>query len=368
LDDSAPAAATSTLLRAEGALLSPVLIALGSSMREDTDVSGGYVDFGTVTEDEDVTAMDHSSVDRMLKHSVRPSTLAKYSRLWDKWASFSALHEVETVPPDMRALEIFIVNCAELAGPAGVENSTAAAVAHFTALEGWPSPFTTPRLSKILRGICNSYGKAAKPKKPFLRSHIILFMDMARKGSLLDWRAALPLALCYQQLLRGAEAFDLKGSNIVRHPEYFLIEVESAKNNPDGFSFKVPVDARRSNCVGQFLADFLVRMGIVLGNEKSYISCKISTAKGVMKDVPLVRVGDSTMRLACKRLIGAVGLDSRDYASHSCKRGGALAAMEAGLSHSQIQDLGRWASASMVGRYAAGDPVAREAASEIIRI
>jgi hypothetical protein len=265
-------------------------------------------------------------------------------------------------------LEIFIVNCAELAGSAGVANLTAAALAHFTALEGWPSPFTRPRLSKILRGIRNSYVKAAKPKKPFLRSHIILFMDMARKGSLLDWRAALPLALCYQQLLRGAEAFDLKGSNIVRHPEYFLIEVESAKNNPDGFSFKVPVDARRSNCVGQFLADFLVRMGIVLGNEKSYISCKISTAKGVMKAVPSVRVGDSTMRSACKRLIRAVGLDSRDYASHSCKRGGALAAMEAGLSHTQIQDFGRWASASMVGRYAAGDPVAREAASEVIRI
>jgi hypothetical protein len=150
LDESAPAAATLTPLRAEGALLSPVLIALGSSMREDTDVSDGYVDFGTVTEDEDVTAMDHSSVDRMLKHSVRPSTLAKYSRLWDKWASFSVLHEVETVPPDMRALEIFIVNCAELAGSGGVANSTVAVVAHFTALEGWPAPCMTPRLSKIL--------------------------------------------------------------------------------------------------------------------------------------------------------------------------------------------------------------------------
>jgi hypothetical protein len=103
LDESAPAAATLTPLRAEGALASPVLIALGSSMREDTDVSSGYVDFGTVTKDEDITAMDHSSVDRMLKHSMRPSTLAKYSRLWDKWASFSALHEVETVPPDMKS-------------------------------------------------------------------------------------------------------------------------------------------------------------------------------------------------------------------------------------------------------------------------
>jgi hypothetical protein len=33
----------------------------------------------------------------------------------------------------------------ELVGSAGVANLTAAAVAHFTALEGWPSPFTMPR-------------------------------------------------------------------------------------------------------------------------------------------------------------------------------------------------------------------------------
>jgi hypothetical protein len=74
------------------------------------------------------------------------------------------------------------------------------------------------------------------------------------------------------------------------------------------------------------------------------------------------------MRAACKRLIEAVGLDPSLYASHSCKRGGALAAMEAGLSQVQIQDLGRWSSSSMVARYTAGDASVREALSDVIRI
>jgi hypothetical protein len=90
--------------------------------------------------------------------------------------------------------------------------------------------------------------------------------------------------------------------------------------------------------------------------------------KGILKAVPATKVGSSTMRAACKRLIAAVGLDPTYYASHSCKRGGALAAMEAGLSQVQIQDLGCWASASMVGRYAGGDSAVREGASEVIRI
>jgi hypothetical protein len=60
------------------------------------------------------------------------------------------------------------------------------------------------------------------------------------------------------------------------------------------------------------------------------------------------------IRAGCKQLIEAVGLDSTRYASHSCKRGAALTAMEAGLSHVQIQDLGRWANSSMVLMYAGG--------------
>jgi hypothetical protein len=50
------------------------------------------------------------------------------------------------------------------------------------------------------------------------------------------------------------------------------------------------------------------------------------------------------------------------------QEGGALAAMESGLSQAQIQDLGRWASANMVGRYTGEDPAAREAAKEAIRL
>jgi hypothetical protein len=81
--------------------------------------------------------MDKSNVEKMLAGSVKASTLAKYSRLWDKWLVFSAFHEVDTMPPHMRALEIFISDTAELSGSAGVTNSTAAAVAHFCALEGY---------------------------------------------------------------------------------------------------------------------------------------------------------------------------------------------------------------------------------------
>jgi hypothetical protein len=54
--------------------------------------------------------------------------------------------------------------------------------------------------------------------------------------------------------------------------------------------------------------------------------------------------------------------------SHSCKRGAALAALEASLSQVLVQDLGRWASSAMVVRYAGAEPAVREALADVIKI
>jgi hypothetical protein len=149
-------------------------------------------------------------------------------------------------------------------------------------------------------------------------------MDTARTGSPLDWRAALPLALCFQQLLRGAECFELNGLNVVWQPTFVLVEVESAKNVPEGFSFKVPIDLTRSHCVGLFMADYIVKMGVKLGDEMSYFACRVGAVKGVLRSTATIKVANSTTRAASKRLIEAVGLDPSLYASHSCKQGALL--------------------------------------------
>jgi integrase len=226
---------------------------------------------------------------------------------------------------------------------------------HFCNLEGFPSPFSTPRFSKILRGVKNYYSKPVRPKKPFTRVDIIRFMDLARAGNLMDWRAAFPTALCYQQLLRGAECFDLNGSNVVRGRNAFQVVVETSKNHPEGLEFSVPIDRERPSCVGRFMEDYVAKMGIRLGNPCSFFACKVAKTMGVWSAIPSVRVIDSKMRAACKRLIKASGLDPGDYATHSCKRGAALEALKAGLTGPQIQGLGRWSSASMVASYSSGE-------------
>jgi hypothetical protein len=91
--------------------------------------------------------------------------------------------------------------------------------------------------NKLLRGIWLTHGKAAKAKEPFTPAHIMTIMNLAQAGTLLEWRAALPLALCFQQLLRGVESFDLNGSTVSQHVDFDRVTEETSKNHPEGFSF-----------------------------------------------------------------------------------------------------------------------------------
>jgi hypothetical protein len=49
-------------------------------------------------------------------------------------------------------------------------------------------------------------------------------------------------------------------------------------------------------------------------------------------------------------------------------RGGTLKAMKQGLSDTQIQELGRWSSSSMVSRYARGSEEVRSGLTDVVRI
>jgi hypothetical protein len=287
----------------------------------------GVVDFDRAEASTTEDNLDPANLDRLLRASVKPVTADKYGKHWDKWIKFAAIHGVDVMQPDMRALEIFIADTSELSGSAGVATTAAAAVAHFVALEGHPSPFTMPRFSKMMRGIRLNHGKLAKPKKPFRREDIMTFMDLAYAGTLVEWRAAFPMALCFQQLLRGAECFDLSGANVVITAVRIKVTVETSKNHPEGFEFDVPVEDRLHH-VGRFMVDYIGVMGIRVGDAGSHFACKLAKVKGILKAYPWVRVADATMRKACKVLIADSGLDPTLYATHSSKRGAALEALK----------------------------------------
>jgi hypothetical protein len=78
------------------------------------------------------------------------------------------------------------------------------------------------------------------------------------------------------------------------------------------------------------------------------------------------QVSSGTTRSGVKALITAVGLDPSKYATHSARRGAAVAAASAGATPAELAELGRWKSADMPLAYIRGSGKVRNAATALV--
>jgi hypothetical protein len=156
--------------------------------------------------------------------------------------------------------------------------------------------------------------------------------------------------------MRAGEAFGLTGANLVVGDGVVKFFIVKAKNWQ--FGYPVPLSFPEEDspyCVGHFVVEYLKRFGIKVGNASHFIACKVTTKKGgTSVALPLVQVSARTMFASNKAMIKRIGLDPTCFALHSAKRGGALAAVEAGFSEADLLVAGNWKSPEMAAQYIRG--------------
>lgn len=59
---------------------------------------------------------------------------------------------------------------------------------------------------------------------------------------------------------------------------------------------------------------------------------------------PLGQLSKSTPNFTAKKALRAIGVDAQNYGSHSCRKGGCTAAVEAGVDLRKVSKHGRWKS------------------------
>jgi hypothetical protein len=200
------------------------------------------------------------------------------------------------------------------------------------------------------------------PRMPFSAVHILKFLGMAWiSEDLRVWQGVLPHVICFQQLMRVSEVASLRGSNVIRSDDGIRLVNVKAKNHGHGYPQPLffPVDEGCRHCFGFLLTEYMPRFGIVAGEKTYLLACKIGCKGGVYSAPPTVGVSLKTVWDAGKDAIKGIGLDATRYASHSAKRGGALAAVKAGLNSAQLTLVGNWASSEMAARYLEGSEAER---------
>jgi hypothetical protein len=175
--------------------------------------------------------------------------------------------------------------------------------------------------------------------------------------------------VCFQQLIHIGELAGITGANIVMGDASVAFVNVRGKNHKAGYPHPLvfPVDGGRDHCVGWFLVSFIEKIGLKVGDASHFLSCKIVSKAGVATGFPAVPVSAGTLMKEGKITIKAIGLDATRYASHSAKRGGALAGAQAGLDSARLTLVGQWKSPEMSARYINGGVELRNRSIDLFR-
>jgi hypothetical protein len=281
--------------------------------------------------------------DFFARASVAATTGVSYDRAWLRWKLFARARGAAVLPPDERVVEAFLILVLAPKKSVAVIDAFSAAMNWFCGRAGLETPLSGRKLSLIVRGMKCEFKTAVRPRLPFTRKHVRRFMDAARRSeSLKTWRAAVILALSFQEFLRFSEAAFLRLEDLEVDKDGVHFRVKKAKNHRTGFEGCVPVRRDNPYCVGNFVLEFMEKWVKWSPGMSGALCSKIVDAG---KRFSLKQCSYSVLHNACKDIIVEVGLDPNLYSTHSAKRGGASAAAAAGLSSAEITALGRWRSA-----------------------
>ena len=226
------------------------------------------------------------------------------------------------------------------------------AIAHFHALENKRDPKEgKPQFAKMLTGVKRMQGTASKPKRPITLSLLKEMKKHIPTGTLEGMVHWAVLCMGVHGLFRLGELLPPTGEGTP------LTRTEVTWVSGD----HVTVFLKKSK-VDRYGAGTYVNL-FATGDETCPLEAlrsvhRMQAAKGmnVTHDVPLFKTGkgviDKKSVIALlKRTVGAVakrlphlGLQSKDFAGHSLRRGGATSLALRGVRESILRMLGRWKS------------------------
>ena len=266
---------------------------------------------------------------------------------------------------------------------------------------GEPAPKEDPFVAGALEAVCRQLGYKNVPKDTLLSEHIAKMVEL-RGGVDADLDAIATLArLSVGQvaLLRFNDLEALKFGHFVFGPEIVrlcLLRTKTDKHAKGQWaSFFVNENDPSSPyaLVNRTLATLVETWDLMSKAEKKkyskwtdfdgsllladipFVFKTVSVAKGkrfpAPPVVPSVKARDALYNMFLsdvKDFTASIDLDPTKYATHSCRRGGTTAAVEAGVEDTLIMEQGRWRSKSAFHRYICDELALRQRAAAFLAV
>lgn len=298
---------------------------------------------------------------RLLNASVAPSTNKCYRSGWNQWLKHCALSKCESpLEPSEQELMKFVARLSmpRPGKPRGLAVKTVrnylAAIAHFHGVEGLPDPKEGKvRLAKELTGLKRWRGTETKPKRPITIGLLREMKKHVRLDTLEGTAHWAAMCMGVHGLFRlgellppPAEKRALVMDDIAwLSAEHVTVRLRTSKTDPYGKGAHVNLFATGDDTCPVTAMRELQRMqraaGIAIGKDTPVFA--YNTELSVVRKEAMIVVIKRVVAKVAKEY-PAMGLESKDFAGHSLRRGGATSLALRGVRESVLRLLGRWVS------------------------
>jgi integrase len=305
-----------------------------------------------------------------LLNARAPNTNKAYNSAFAKWVSWTRNYsEVDSLPANPLHIVLYLLYLARTAASFSVINLAICSISWAHRIAGLSSPTTSIIVAETLNGLKRKLAKPAVPKDPFSLQNIISIINIMDPLSLKDVRNTAMIVLGFYALLRVDELRSLRGSCVILHSTHLELSISQSKcDQLRQGSTVVIAKLGGINCPVVLLLRYLSAAGIVL-TEDMYVFRRICAySEGfqlVKSDIPL---SYSLIRDAVKFKASQIGLDKKNFSTHSMRSGGASAAAAGSANERLLQRHGRWATAQSRNRYVKDSLEARLEVSKSISI
>ena len=227
------------------------------------------------------------------------------------------------------------------------------------------NPMMDEFLSKISNGICREMGKPTIQKSPLSGKMVANLISKSNLDNLVDLRNCVLIAFAYSLLLRHDEFSHISLAHITESEKGFKILIPKSKTDKyrNGKNVFLPKSEGVSS-PSALLSAYLHKVGLSLGMNH-FLFCPIKK-KGNGWSVINQILSYSSFRDIVKSSVERLGLDPKQFGTHSLRAGGA-SDLAPHVSQHELLVSGRWADARSIRSYVQLDDSDRFRLSNILQ-
>lgn len=283
---------------------------------------------------------------QFMMKSRAESTIRGYDPSWMRFSQFCLERSESALPASPMVVADFIAELADIGLSVPTIEKSLAAISFEHKKFFMDSPTLNSGVKLVLEGVRREHAKPSRQVKPFTLGVISKAVSLlSSTDSIMVWRTVWRMTVGLFAMLRFSEVTRISMEHIFFSDDgnmRLYIPRSKTDQRSKGLTKWLPA-IDKDYCPVALTRAYIKKFGLVKGFLQPRSQGRSFTSREAIKY--------GVARDNLSRVLEMIGEPSEGYTEHSYKRGGALAALEAGLTTREQMLFGNWASERMVHLY-----------------